>query len=225
LPTTRSGRYEPPSGAPVHSGLAINDPRWTRPLPWTTGIANVFGLIGQVIVAGLTLVNVALPLVILRLAARRRPWTVRLLLAVPVAAAIPLTVLLAFESLEPALADPFPSSPRLWLVLGTLAGIPVLVYTATIGSSVIRRRWRALALLVGLTILASLAIGAAWLWLDMRATPAIERYDWSEWYWAVVPGAYAVGVLMSLGWSIRGIGRPLSGLGQRWSMPNSLTSR
>ena len=56
-------------------------------------------------VAALAFLNVVVPLAILRLAARRRPWSVRLLMAVPVAVAVPLSVFLAFEDRMPALRN------------------------------------------------------------------------------------------------------------------------
>jgi hypothetical protein len=51
---------------------------------------------------------------------------------------------------------------------------PVMVYLVLAGWSMIRGRWRLLATLVGLTVLASIATGAAWLWTDMRAMASIE---------------------------------------------------
>jgi hypothetical protein len=191
----------------VPPGLARDDPRWTRPLPWTIAVPREAVPSGLLAVVALALVNVVLPLGILGLAARRRPWTLRLLLALPVAAAVPLTAFLALEPLIPSLPAPFPSSPRMLYTLGTLVGIPILADAILMGWSLIRRRWRILAVLAGLTVGASLAIGLAWLWFDLRAMPAIEHYTWAEWYSVVLPGAYSIGVLLVLGWAIRGVVR------------------
>ena len=35
--------------------------------------------------------------------------------------------------------------------------------------------------------------------------PAIEHYAWSGWYLAVVPGAYAIGMLVLMAWMVRGL--------------------
>jgi hypothetical protein len=59
--------------------------------------------------------------------------------------------------------------------------------------------------LAGLTLVASVAIGAAWLWIDRRTMPAIEHYQWSGWYLAMVPGACAASVLMVIGGAGRGM--------------------
>ena len=106
-----------------------------------------------------------LPIAMLRLAARRRPWTIRLLMMLPVAAAVPLSTYLAVEPLLPAKLDPLPPYPRLLFALATVASIPVVVWMALAGWSLVRLRWKSLARLAGLTLLASAAIAAAWLWL------------------------------------------------------------
>ena len=71
LPTTSSGDYLPPSGNLVPPGLTWNDPRWTRPLPWVTLIVRDIGVRRLLALIGLALVNVILPLTLLRLTARR----------------------------------------------------------------------------------------------------------------------------------------------------------
>jgi outer membrane protein assembly factor BamB len=204
IPTNAKGAYESTPGAPVRPGLARDDPRWTRPLPWTIAVDRETARSGLLALVGLALFNVLLPLGILRLAAPRRPWTMRVLMALPIAAAIPLTAIVAVEPLIPTLPAPYPSSSRMLFTLGTLAGIPIVSFAAVAGWSLVRRRWRSLALLAGLTILASLVIGTVWLWTDFRSMPTIEQYTWSGWYLAVLPGAYAVGVLMVMAWATRG---------------------
>ena len=69
LPATPRGDYVPPSGARPPTGLAREDPRWTRRLPWTNLMAAQTARTGLLAVVGLALVNVFLPLGILRLAA------------------------------------------------------------------------------------------------------------------------------------------------------------
>jgi hypothetical protein len=91
------------------------------------------------------------------------------------------------------------------LTLGSLAGIPIASFAAVAGWNLVRRRWRHLAILAGLTVLASLAIGLVGLRIDIRSMPPIEHYSWSGWYLAVLPGAYSVGLLLVMAWTIRGM--------------------
>ena len=198
LPTTSTGAYAPPQGTPVQPGLARNDPRWTRPLPWANAVEVDAAASGALVAVGLALFKVFLPLGILRLVALRRPWTLRLMMALPIAAAVPLSAFVALEPVIPALPAPYPSSSRVLFTLGSLAGTPIVCLAAMAALNVARRRWGHLALLAGVTVLASLAIGLVWLRIDIRSMPAIEHYDWSGWYLSVLPGAYAVGVLMVL---------------------------
>ena len=185
------------------AGLVPDDPRWTRPLPWTGPVGRVIAPSWVFALVGLALVNVVLPIAMLRLAARRRPWTLRLLMVLPVAAAVPLCAYLAVEPLMPAQVDPLPPYPKLLFALATIAGLPVVMLAALAGWSLVRLRWKPLVLLAGLTLLASAVIAAAWLRFDSRAMPAIEHYGRSGWYLVVVPGAYAAGVLILIAWPLR----------------------
>jgi hypothetical protein len=206
--------YLPPRGAPVKPGLARDDPRWIRPLPWTNMVALDVGLTGLGAMTALALVNVVIPLSILRLAAGRRRWNLRVLMALPLVAAMPLTLLLAGEPLIPILPAPFPGSARMLFALGTLVGLPVVACPFAIGRSLFRRRWKVLLRIVGLTLLMSLIIGAAWLWLNRRSMPAIERYSWSGWSIVALPGIYAVGILVLIGRTIGGSIRLVTRLGR-----------
>jgi hypothetical protein len=122
-----------------------------------------------------------------------------------VAAAVPLSVFLTFEPVIPVQIGSRPVSAWLVFVLGTLVGLPIVVYASLVGWYLIRCRWRALTVLAVLTVAASAAVGAAWLWLDRRSMPAIEHYDRSTWYLAAVPGAGAIGVFLLVGWLLRRI--------------------
>jgi hypothetical protein len=215
LPTTPSGVFEPALGSRVKPGLARDDPRWARLLPWTSGIAGSIGPPALLALGGLVLVNVVVPLAILHRTARRRPWSLRLLMALPVAVAVPLTALLTPEPLIPARLDPWPSSAKLLFTLGTVVGLPVVVFVALIGGSVIHKRRVRFAVLVGLIALASVAVGTLWLWADMQVMPTIERYDWTGWYRVAMPGAYVVGLVLLIGWALRGAARFTIRLGLR----------
>src|SRR5262249_28734627 len=125
-------------------------------------------------------------------------------MALPVAVAFPLMAFLSLEPLIPipAPTSPMPASPMAVFALGTLAGVRVVAYVATAGVSLIRRRWRTLAVLVVGTVLSSLAIAAIWLFVDMRVMPAIEHYSSVGWSLAELPGAAVVSILMLAGRSI-----------------------
>jgi hypothetical protein len=196
----------------VQPGLARDDPRWTRPLPWTEPILRTLGPRGFLALGALALMNVLVPIAILRLASRRRGWSLLTLMALPVAAAVPLLIYRVMEPLIPVQVGPLSASARLVFTLGTIAGIPLLTCTFSAfmaGWSLIRQRWQPLVLLVDSTVLASLAVAAAWLWIDSRAMPAIEHYERSNWYLAVIPGAYLIGIIVPVGWLVRRIHRGL----------------
>ena len=127
----------------------------------------------------------------------------RTLLALPVAAAVPLSAFLTVEPLMPAQVAPLPPNPKLLFGLATLAGIPVLTFVAIAGWSLVRLRWKPLALLAVLTAVASAVIAAAWILIDIRTMPAVEHYGRSGWYLVVGPGAYAAGVLILIGLLLR----------------------
>jgi hypothetical protein len=203
LPATPGGDYAPPGGDRVPPGLASQDPRWTRPLPWTEPLVRTIGLKRGLAMVALALVNVAVPLGVLWLAGRRRPWTLRVLMALPVAAAAPLAVFQAIEPLLPVEIAARPVSSKVAFVLATLAGVPIVTYGAAVLSGAARLRWKALAWVVGLSLAASAIIAAAWLWSDRRSMPAIEHYDRSNAYLAVLLGAYAVGILIPVWWVVR----------------------
>jgi hypothetical protein len=215
LPVTSAGGYAPPRGTPVPPGLARRDPRWARPLPWIEPIRRALDPPIPLIVIGLAVVNVALPIGIIRLAARRRPWSLRLLMALPVAAAIPLAMVPAFGPLIPARIGLAWASARRVFVLATLAGTPIVMIAGFVVTNLFRRRGKPLAWLLGLTIVAAAVIAAAWVRIDLRNMPAIEHYDRSGWSLATLPGAYAAGVLLILDWPIRRMIRRLKQPGNR----------
>ena len=208
LATTPQGAYAPAQGNPVKPGLtARNDPRWSRRLPWITGLGVRPAPRKLLAAAGLALLNVVLPLAILRLAARRRPWRMMLLMALPVAAAIPLSALVILEPMLSSAAYPQIPWPKLQFMLETLAGIPVIAFAGALCVCLVRRRRRrqAFGRLAAVTLLASLAVGAGWIWVDMKSMARVEYYGWPDWYLVVVPGVYAAGVSLLIGWAIRSV--------------------
>ncbi len=204
LPATAAGKYAPPEGTPVPPGLARNDPRWTRPLPWLSLLDGQTAMWTALSCTGLAFVNVLIPLLILRLATRRRPWTIRVLMALPIAAVVPLMAYVVLEPVIAARADSLSISARMQFVVGTLAGIPVIFLAGVAGWSVLGRSVKTAAALAALTLVASAVMAAGWLWFDSRSMPAIEQYGSAGWYLIVLAGAYATGLVALCAWLMRG---------------------
>ena len=149
------------------------------------------------------MVNVVLPLLILRLAAGKRPYSVRALMALPLAAAIPLMTFLVLEPVLPVGSGLLIASEQRLFITGTAAGLPIVLSLLLVFFSLVKGRPRPLAILAGLSIVASSAIAAIWIAFDMRSMPAIEHFGRAGWYLVVLPGAYAASVLFLLGWLIQ----------------------
>jgi hypothetical protein len=158
---------------------------------------------GFLAASGLAFLNYILPLLILRVAAGRRRYSVRALMALPVAAAVPLMVFLMLEPVLPVSSSPLLASEKRLFIVGTLAGVPIVLCAVLMVWSLARGRWLPLAAFVGVSILASLAIAAVWLWFDMKSMPSIERYGRTGWYLVLLPGAYAASLIVLVGWTSR----------------------
>ncbi len=182
LPTTPQGQIAPPRGTHVKPGRIAADPRWERPLPWLewlTGYPSARGASSPP--RGLVSVN-ALPFY---LPARRSAAVASAsgpLMALPIAAALPLMCFLLLEPLLPVGSTPLLGSETRLFTAGTLAGVPIVFYVLWMGASLARLRWKTALVLAGLTVLASLSIAAVWLRFDMKSMPAIEHYGSTGWY-------------------------------------------
>jgi hypothetical protein len=130
--------------------------------------------------------------------------------------AIPIAAFLTIRSLMPAEGFPSHGYAVLIFTLTSLAGVPIVFYTALAGWTLICRRWSRLAILAGLSLVASVAAGAYLLWSDMRAMPAIERYSGSGWYLVIIWGAYVVGLLALFGLAARGVIRYLASTARKF---------
>jgi len=216
LPTSAEGAYQPARGESAKPSRVRKDPGWERALPWASEGNRTQYPVRYLALAGIALIDVVVPLAILWLATRKRFWSVRMLLALPVVIAIPLGVGLTLKRLLPVeLPDPIRWHAFLFFTLVSLAGLPPLAYLALVGSTLVRRRWRRLALIVGLTAIVAAVIGTYWLQSDMQSMPAIEHYSWSAWHLLAWPAAYAVGLLVLIGWALRRAGRMTMRLGRR----------
>ena len=137
-PRERTSR---PGGCPCRSDSPATTRAGQRPLPWSTGGGGLIPLLLFLGLAGLATINVVVPLLILRLATRRRVWGVRLLLALPAVVAIPMAVFLTLLSVTPSMAGASARQAIAGFGLATLGGLPVVVYVVLIGSSLLHRRW------------------------------------------------------------------------------------
>ena len=88
-----------------------------------------------------------------------------------------------------------------------MAGIPAVSYAAIAGWAIVRRRWKTLGILAGLTLITSTLFAAVWIGIDSRSMPAIEHYGTLGWYLIALPGAYASGLLAFLACAIRAAAR------------------
>ena len=177
LPVTTEGGVEPLRGTLVQPGRVPIDPRWARPLPWLARLKGPFGPWGFLAATGLAFVNVFVPLWLFRLVAGRRRFSIRALMALPLAAAVPLTAFLLLEPVLPVGSTPSLAAEKQIFIAGTLAGLPIVSYLVWMAKSFARLRWRLAALQIVLTALISLSIAAVWLWFDSKSMASIERYD------------------------------------------------
>jgi hypothetical protein len=207
---TAEGAVAAPLGTPVRGGLAAGDPRWARPLPWLRWLRGALGPWALLAASGLAVLNVGLPLLVLRLArGRRRSYTIRALMSVPVAAAIPLMAYLTVVPLLPPSTSPVLASDTRMFIGGTLAGLPVVLCVAWACVCLVRLRLKAIAALAGLLVVVSLAVAGVWLRIDMNSMAEIEHYGGRGWYLVALPGAYLGAVLWLIGIVVCGAFRSL----------------
>jgi serine/threonine protein kinase len=167
MPISIEGTFRAPQGMPAKPAALRDDPRWERPLPWVRPVEPYADPLVQAALAA-TLINVCIPLAILRLATRRRFWGVRLLLAIPAVFAIVLTGYPAVTSLT--LDRPEATLPRWWYIsvdaiLFTMCGLPIVVYVTAFVLSLVRQRW--LKRLLALPVVAAILVAghSALVWL------------------------------------------------------------
>ena len=131
------------------------------------------------------MVNICIPVMVLWLATRRRFWSVRLLLALPVVVAVIMAGSSTLISLTPDNLQPSPTS---WwglvsgMALLSISGLPVVAYTVALVLALVHRRWKKIGVLVAGAVLAAVLISTLLLWLGSHAKPAIEHYNWSGWH-------------------------------------------
>ncbi len=209
MPTSADGRYRLSPGVTVRPPIFDDDPRRERRIFWILpNPIYEYPLIQAAM--GATVVNVCVPVMLLWLATRRRFWSMRLLLALPVVVAVSLTGSSRLISLFPDVLQPSPT-PWRSLVFGmallSISGLPVVAYTVAFVLALVRRRWKKIGVLVAGAVVVAVLILTLSLWAVSHAKPAIEHYNWSGWHQAFIWGAYVAGVLMLAARAVRAAGQ------------------
>ena len=200
MATTPDGGPAAPAGKPVQARSVDDDPRWRRPLPWVPKLKGAFGPWGLVAAGGLALVNLGIPVFVLWLASgRRRSFRIRTLMALPIAAVIPLMGYLTIGPWLPVGSGRLLATEGRVFLAGTVGGVPVVLYTMWMVAGVIRRRWKDVLALAALTGLATFALAGGWIRFDRRTMAPIEHYWWEGWGLVAMAGGYVAAVLWGLG--------------------------
>ena len=208
MPTDSRGRVLAARGSVVRAQRINDDPRWARLLPWVRFIKGPLGPWGFATALGLALVNVVVPVLILRLArGRRRHWSIRTLMALPVAAAVPLMVLLTVVPRLPLGTSPLLATEMRMFVTGTVAGLPILLCLGWMGAALFRLRLRPVLALCGLIVVTTLIVAGGWIWFDRKSMAAIEHYGREGRELVLLPGVYAAAVLWVFGRGMVGVSR------------------
>ncbi|MHB1556669.1 MAG: hypothetical protein ACYC61_04205, partial [Isosphaeraceae bacterium] len=139
------------------------------------------------------------------------------LLALPLAAAVPLYALQFFEPLiEAGIGGTMVATGVIYTV-ATLAGAPLVAFAIATGSSLVRLRWRRLLVLAALLVVCSALVAASWIAYDIRTMPPPAHYDRMGWAFVLLPGVEVAGSIVILGWILR---RPM-----RWLMRSRRMAR
>ena len=161
MPSSVEETYRAAQGVPAKPAALRDDPRWERPLPWVRPAEPYADPLVQMAL-GATLVNVCIPVGILWLATRRRFWSMRLLLALPVVAAVLLT---GYSTLSSLVLDRDQTTVPSWwgkfvgAVLLVMCGVPVVAYATAFVLSLVRVRW--LKLLLALPVVAAILVAGS----------------------------------------------------------------
>ena len=207
LPTNADGLIGAPRGRVWSPVLrSPRDPRWVRPLPWREWLKGMFAPRAFLAAAGLALVNVVFPLLILRLViGRRRVFRMWALMVLPVAVVVPLMVFLGLRPWLPVGEQNWLGTQERVFLAGTLGGVPVVLGVWWAIAAVVRGRWRRIAAMAGLVVMATLLVARVWIWMDRKGMAPIERYGWEGWELVVMVGAYGAAVVWGVGLFVRGM--------------------
>jgi outer membrane protein assembly factor BamB/predicted Ser/Thr protein kinase len=185
-----------PEGTPGSYLPSQDDPRVTRPLPWTEVVPHLWqnadALPGSIVAA----VAVIVPLLVLRRAWRRRSW--RLGLGAVTWACVACTAAtLGYPRWAGASTPVLINLVSLPLI--ALMEAPLLALAGALLFALWQRRWRRLGWLLLLLVVGTAGVAAVWLAFDARVMDPEEHYTWAGWQLAIVPGFYAAGTLLVAG--------------------------
>jgi hypothetical protein len=85
-----------------------------------------------------------------------------------------------------------------------LGGLPVVAFAGRLGADAWHRRWRRLAACLSLWLAVSTALAALFLWFDRQLDP-LDHYTYDGWPTIVVPGAYAMGIVLLVWAFLKGV--------------------
>ena len=193
---------------PAVTAVTRPDERWLRDLPWRLR-REVWGeLTSQFLwILGFALILWGLPAAWLTRVIRRRGYSLRTLLALPVVAGL---FALAVTAELPS--QPLESATERIAVSGMM--VPVIIATLLLGRLLRQRRWRQVGVWFLVSVVISVALATGFYHVAASPLVADEQYDWTGWPAIWLPGAYFTAWLASLVWVF---GSPLRWVARRIS--------
>ncbi len=205
MPTDEEGIIAAARGRVWVAAGGLEDPRWLRPLPWKRSLQGFFGPTALLTASGLALVNLVLPLLGLWIVVgRRRVFRVWALMIVPVVAVVPLMVYLGVAPWLPVGEERWLATEWRVFLVGTLAGLPVVLAGWWVIAAVVRGKWRRVLAMVGLVVVATMLVAGGWIGMDRKAMAGIEYYGAEGWGLVVMAGAYLAAVIWGVGRALLG---------------------
>ncbi|MDX2460097.1 MAG: hypothetical protein QNM00_08420, partial [Gammaproteobacteria bacterium] len=182
-----------PDRAVTSTTALAEDPRLLRPLPWASNLQDV-AEIAQLFAwaAMFSVVVIVLPGGLLWRMVKKRRWSLRTMLLLPVVIAIVITVL----------RTDLPGTPRDWntayvKLVYALIILPAVAIAAELIYSVYSGRWRRLACWITASVLFALLAASLTVIVPSQGSIDLgERYAWDGWYLIWFPGAYVTGILV-----------------------------
>jgi hypothetical protein len=169
-----------------------DDPRFTVPLPWTEIGAELLELHGLAVALAHGLALLVIPGALIRWSTRRRLWSLRFLLTLPVITGI---ALLTYRlSRRYLIWNPsFTTAQFLYNFVGlTVAGVCVFAFFRQILRSAAQRRWWTFGITLGIPLL---HVTFLFCMVMVGLDPPL-RYEWDKWYSMPLAAIYNMGFLI-----------------------------
>lgn len=176
-----------------------DDPRFIRQLPWAPSEAEWAAGKGEILknaglAAGLAFVVVLFPFWMIRAGVRRKEpgwWRAALIIS---GMAVFATSLIVFRFAPPGAV--WHDVPWALPIAIGIAALPGLAWIAALLRNLINGEWRRLLWLLGGSVLAALVLAALILSLTASQKPPEQHYSWHAWWFILLFGAHAVGILL-----------------------------